>query len=49
MHPDVGRLVLAQTALTLSGPADARLILYTPEPATDTGERLRRLTTEAAS
>jgi transcriptional regulator with XRE-family HTH domain len=42
-HPTLGDLFFDRTALHLADRTDHSLVLHTPVPATDTGERLARL------
>ena len=42
-HPDVGDLHMEQHSLTPSDNPRVQLVIFTPMPATDTAERLRRL------
>jgi hypothetical protein len=42
-HPDVGDLHMEQHSLTVSDQPRVHLVIFTPIPATDTVERLRRL------
>jgi transcriptional regulator with XRE-family HTH domain len=49
-HPAVGRLTLRQTVLQVVDDSRALyLILYTPAPDTDTGEKLQKLAIEAVA
>jgi PAS domain-containing protein len=42
-HPVAGRLVFPYETLTLPGEGDLALLVYTPEPGSETAERLRLL------
>jgi transcriptional regulator with XRE-family HTH domain len=42
-HPEVGDLHVVQHSLSYSGDPGVQVVIFTPMPATDTAERLRRL------
>ncbi|WP_030411208.1 helix-turn-helix transcriptional regulator [Streptomyces sp. NRRL S-1448] len=48
-HPVVGELTMPYETLTVSGEPDQMLVVYTPEPGSQTEERLRLLASWAAT
>ncbi|WP_369252749.1 helix-turn-helix transcriptional regulator [Streptomyces sp. R41] len=48
-HPVVGELIMPYETLTVSGEPDQMLVVYTPEPGSQTEERLRLLASWAAT
>jgi MmyB-like transcription regulator ligand binding domain len=42
-HPEVGDLHLVQHSLSPSGDPGLQVVIFTPKPATDTAQRIRRL------
>ncbi|MFI1615558.1 helix-turn-helix transcriptional regulator [Streptomyces lydicus] len=49
LHPVAGELVLPYETLTVSGDTDQMLVVYTPEPGSQTEERVRLLASWAAT
>ncbi|MFG2397663.1 helix-turn-helix transcriptional regulator [Streptomyces lydicus] len=49
LHPVAGELVMPYETLTVSGDTDQMLVVYTPEPGSQTEERVRLLASWAAT